>query len=106
MESDISGGLAPKRDEIFSGPRDITDQAVEVLRGIREAGLSKMKTEELAKVRRAIENFRNGTYGICEECEKEISPTRLKAVPEASHCIECQKLIDTGAIESLEQMSA
>lgn len=29
-------------------------------------------------------------YGLCESCEEEISPERLKAVPWARLCITCQ----------------
>lgn len=42
------------------------------------------------KIKKALENIENGTFGICEICEEEISIERLKARPVTSHCIECK----------------
>ena len=36
-------------------------------------------------------------YGICQECEKAISPKRLMAIPWATRCISCQQRISTNA---------
>lgn len=38
----------------------------------------------------ALRKIDEGTYGICEECEEEISIGRLKAMPDARYCIACQ----------------
>jgi DnaK suppressor protein len=42
----------------------------------------------------ALERFSDGEYGICQRCEEEISPKRLKAIPWAAYCINCQERID------------
>jgi len=48
-----------------------------------------------AKLLRAIEAAINridlGTYGMCMECEEEISSARLTAVPWTSLCIACKE---------------
>ena len=44
----------------------------------------------LKKIDKAISKIDNGTYGICEECDNEISFDRLKARPVATVCIECK----------------
>lgn len=48
-----------------------------------------------AKLLRAIEDalarVESGTYGICIECEEEISSARLKAVPWTKVCISCKE---------------
>jgi RNA polymerase-binding protein DksA len=38
----------------------------------------------------ALRRIENNTYGICQECNKNISPERLEAVPHARLCIECK----------------
>jgi DnaK suppressor protein len=43
-----------------------------------------------ANVGRALERVENGTYGICEDCGKEIAPERLAAIPYATLCISCK----------------
>lgn len=39
-----------------------------------------------------LEKIENGTYGLCEECEEEISENRLKAMPTATLCIDCKRM--------------
>jgi DnaK suppressor protein len=42
----------------------------------------------------AIHRVDQGTYGICIECENEIAPARLDAVPWTRVCIECKSKQD------------
>jgi DnaK suppressor protein len=48
-----------------------------------------------AKLLRAIEEailrIDHATYGICMDCEKEIKPARLDAVPWTRVCIDCKE---------------
>jgi len=44
----------------------------------------------LKKIDKAISKIDNGTYGICEECDNEITHERLAARPVATLCIECK----------------
>jgi len=39
----------------------------------------------------ALRRIKDGTYGKCHSCGKEISAARLKAVPHARFCIECKE---------------
>ncbi len=47
-----------------------------------------MKTE-LEKINEALERMEKGTYGVCENCQKEIPLDRLRAYPQAAKCLEC-----------------
>jgi len=42
------------------------------------------------KIENALDKINKGTYGVCENCNHEISKERLKVIPEASTCLECQ----------------
>lgn len=44
----------------------------------------------IRKIKKALANLENGTFGICEICEEEIHIERLKARPVTSHCIACK----------------
>ena len=46
------------------------------------------------RLRSAIKRLNDGTYGVCLECEEEIAPKRLKAIPWAELCIQCQETAD------------
>jgi DnaK suppressor protein len=45
----------------------------------------------IRKIEEALEKIRNGTFGVCEHCEEEISEGRLKARPVTTLCIDCKK---------------
>ncbi len=42
------------------------------------------------KIKEALERIEDGTYGICESCEEDISEERLKARPVTTLCIDCK----------------
>jgi len=50
----------------------------------------------LRQVKAALERISQGSFGTCIECESEISPKPLIAVPWASSCVQCQDSADGG----------
>jgi DnaK suppressor protein len=46
----------------------------------------------IMKIREALDRIETGTYGLCEECDEEISEQRLMARPVATLCIDCKTL--------------
>lgn len=48
----------------------------------------------LRQIEQALTRISSGTYGICGNCEEDISAKRLLAVPWASLCIDCQNEAD------------
>jgi DnaK suppressor protein len=53
----------------------------------------------LQMVESALDRMREGTFGECISCGKEINPKRLEAVPWTRHCIECQEKLEQGVLE-------
>jgi DnaK suppressor protein len=45
----------------------------------------------VVKIQDALDRLESGDFGICEECEEEISEKRLKARPVTTLCITCKK---------------
>jgi DnaK suppressor protein len=45
----------------------------------------------IGKIKEALERIDSGTFGVCEECDENISEARLKARPVTTLCIECKK---------------
>ena len=45
--------------------------------------------DSLDSVEQALHRISAGTYGICEDCGKPISPVRMEVVPHADRCIDC-----------------
>ena len=44
---------------------------------------------QLAAVDEALVRVAEGTYGVCEVCERPIAPERLEAIPWAATCVSC-----------------
>lgn len=44
----------------------------------------------LQNINSALKKINENTYGVCEECKKEIPNKRLEVYPEAGVCIECK----------------
>ena len=53
----------------------------------------------LQMVENALVRLREGSFGECISCGKEINPKRLEAVPWTRHCIECQEKLEKGMLE-------
>jgi len=49
---------------------------------------------QLRNARAALRRIQEGSFGTCQQCDDEIHPKRLTAVPWASFCIVCQEAID------------
>ena len=45
----------------------------------------------LDKINKALVKIEEGGFGVCEECEEEISVKRLEARPETNLCIRCKE---------------
>jgi DnaK suppressor protein len=56
----------------------------------------------LRGVKAALGRIHDGSFGTCIECESAISPKRLKAVPWAPRCIQCQAAADQNGQERNE----
>ena len=48
----------------------------------------------LRNVEAAIQRIRDGSFGQCVLCEKEINVKRLEAVPWARYCLVCQEKLE------------
>jgi len=49
----------------------------------------------LRDARAALRRIQEGTFGTCQECDEDIHPKRLAAVPWATFCIRCQEAADS-----------
>jgi len=72
-------------------PKSLDDQAV--VNENREVveKLSQRDKSELQSINVALQKIMTGTYGICSCCGNKIEIKRLKAVPYAANCIECEE---------------
>ena len=53
--------------------------------------LIQMKSEVLDRINEALRNLEEGTYGFCIECDEAIAASRLRALPFAVRCRDCEQ---------------
>lgn len=62
-----------------------------------EFALIQMKSETLRRIEEALARLDEGTYGYCFECGDEISERRLRALPFAVRCKDCEEAREIAA---------
>ncbi len=60
-----------------------------------EFALIQMKAETLHKIEEALRRLDEGSFGYCYECGDEISERRLRALPFAVRCKDCEEARET-----------
>lgn len=77
------GGKSEVFDAVESSEADIQDDI--------EFALIQMKSETLNKINDALIRLEQGDYGNCFECGEEIAEKRLRALPFAVRCKDCEE---------------
>jgi DnaK suppressor protein len=83
-------------DAVESTELDIQDEI--------EFALIQMKAETLNKINEALSRLEDGTYGRCYECGDEIAEPRLRALPFAVRCKDCEEARENA--QKRERMAA
>lgn len=68
---------------------DKEEEADEVQQYENALSLEYSLETKLKDVNIALDKIKNGKYGICDNCGKEIDEQRLRACPEARTCLKC-----------------
>jgi len=71
-------------------PADEMDVARSLADVETHAGLIERAEFRLKAIDSAFNRLEQGRYGICEGCGEEIALERLKALPFAAYCVDCQ----------------
>lgn len=78
--------------EFFDGAGDEIGDVGSLMIELREGStVASNESDILVQCERALERIGASTYGLCESCEKPITKARLRALPRATHCINCQQ---------------
>lgn len=77
--------------------RDAEEQSVTDFAQEMDFALVEMQAQTLVRIDEALQRLDTGTYGTCAECGQEITEARLKAVPFAVRCLECQEREESAA---------
>jgi DnaK suppressor protein len=96
---EVSAALRNRDEIIVEKASDDLDQVQ--LMGERELAIRNLDRDSNLhrQISSALARIARGAYGVCLYCEEDISVRRMKAVPWAAFCINCQEQIDRREIE-------
>lgn len=83
QEGSWGGKLNEVLDAVESAEADIQEDL--------ELALVQMKSETLNKINDALARLEQGDYGYCFDCGEEIAEKRLRALPFAVRCKDCEE---------------
>ena len=96
LQAEVQGKMRDVREEGTWGGKlnDVLDAVESSEADIQEEiefALIQMKSETLNKINDAIGRLEQGDYGNCFDCGEEIAEKRLRALPFAVRCKDCEE---------------
>src|ERR1041384_6535788 len=96
IQAEVQGKMRGVREEGTWGGKlnevlDAVESAEADIQEDLEFALVQMKSETLNKVSDALVRLEQGNYGNCFDCGEEIAEKRLRALPFAVRCKDCEE---------------
>ena len=96
IHAEVQGKMRGVREEGVWGGKlnevlDAVESAEADIQEDIEFALVQMKSETLNKITDALARLEQGDYGNCFDCGEEIAEKRLKALPFAVRCKDCEE---------------
>ena len=100
LQAEVQGKMRGVREEGSWGGKlnevlDAVESAEADIQEDLEFALVQMKSETLNKVNDALARLEQGNYGNCFDCGEEIAEKRLRALPFAVRCKDCEEARET-----------
>jgi DnaK suppressor protein len=64
--------------------------------------VSENESKQLVLIDESLRRIEDEEYGECQNCEEQINPKRLAAIPWARYCLNCQALLEQGLLDEEE----
>jgi len=104
IRKDIDHEVRGASERDLAHINDTSDMASDSAEGDLSLRIAESETAEAGEIERAIEKIDNGTYGICEVCNKAINAERLQFLPYVTMCIKCQELAEIRKRETGDEL--
>lgn len=90
LQAEVASGLRIGRAGRPKEGGDNLEDSDAMVQGDIAISLLQMRAEMLTRIEHAIVRLDAGRYGTCVECERDIAEARLRALPFAVRCQECE----------------
>ncbi len=103
QRAQLVGQVNDNQSQTFNFDRENMQDPVDMAVSDREQtillSISESERTLLDQVDSALQRIELGGYGECMNCKQPISEARLRAVPYANYCINCQGLLERGLLD-------
>ncbi len=100
LQKALAGDLSSLKELREQTSGDVADFALDSAQDEINSQLAEVESRELSQIDEALEKMRDGKYGVCEGCKSNIPLARLQALPYATCCIECRRLLEEQGLKS------
>ncbi|HOP06366.1 MAG TPA: TraR/DksA C4-type zinc finger protein [candidate division Zixibacteria bacterium] len=90
MDSHVSTTIKDSTGDLSSYSYHMADQGTDAMERELAFMMASKSGRLVYHIDEALRRIKDGTYGKCQSCGKQISRHRLNAVPHARLCIECK----------------
>jgi RNA polymerase-binding protein DksA len=96
IHNENPGSLGDETDEPTFQDNHLGDIAIATFDREMASSLEENSTHVLTEIDAALARIDEGTYGICQRCDKPIGRERLEALPWATLCIDDKRKQERG----------
>lgn len=82
-------GRVQHAQELLAG-QDAGEPSLAVEREV-DVALGEQERAALIDIEAALQRLDEGRYGVCAQCGEDIAAERLKVLPQALYCIDCER---------------
>jgi DnaK suppressor protein len=90
LQTSLRAVISENRSTEGTNLTDISVHAAETLHTEIRVTLMDRRTQQLVQIQDALARLAGGQYGFCQECDEFIGLPRLRALPFAQRCRDCQ----------------
>ena len=90
LQGSLRAGVTENRTAENTSLTDMSVHAAETLHTEIQVALMDRRTQQVVQIQDALARLAGGRYGFCEECDAFIGLPRLRALPFAQRCRDCQ----------------
>lgn len=89
-ENQLEGSMGEVTGELASYDNHPADLGSEMFERSKDLSLREGLKHRLNHIQDALKHMENGTYGVCDNCGKNIDEDRLEAMPSTTLCKQCK----------------
>ena len=86
--------LSDLGSELANYDKNPGDGASDTYERTKDFALEENFKDMIEQIDEALRKIEEGSYGRCDRCDAPINPDRLRAIPYATLCINCQETLE------------